>query len=440
MNITLSSVTTAEAPERANAYGARVSSCAARITAGKSNGPCAARAPFFSEGGFGRSSRHSPSSSPSANTESRRASDSSRPPNTTSARCFTPPSSIGWGVTTATCSSRRPGEAEAGGGFDELRVDFDVDFFDDDAFFVARAPSFAFSSSPHASPTHAHPDRFPSNTARSSASAKSFPPSHTLYPPWKNARSSAGDAAAPAEASDAVPAPSSAARRQNTAPSGAPRPARTAVCRAESPPSASPPCSRMTSPLDARTRRAMSSVSAAGGPARKSKPPPADSTEAWRCFATPDASSAPARSAAAARSAASRASCRSRMSTCARASGTMRARRSSGSLARARAPPSRLGADDGAFVSAPCSHATAEPASAVEAIAASTARATARPVGRGRDIARGHLPLAGASAEQCDPLRGVPENNEMRLPRRQQAVSTFLVLCTTISQVKIMCD
>ena len=101
------------------------------------------------------------------------------------------------------------------------------------------------------------------------------------------------------------------------------------MCRAESPPSASPPCSRMTSPLDARTRRAMSSVSAAGGPARKSKPPPADSTEAWRCFATPDASSAPARSAAAARSAASRASCRSRMSTCARASGTMRARRSS---------------------------------------------------------------------------------------------------------------
>ena len=420
MNITLSSVTTAEAPERASAYGARVSSCAARITAGKSNGPCAARAPFFSEGGFGRSSRHSPSSSPSAYTESRRASDSSRPPNTTSARCFTPPSSIGWGVTTATCSSRRPGEDVE---VDELRVDFDVDFFDDDddAFFVvARAPSFAFSSSPHASPAHAHPDRFPSNTARSSASAKSFPPSHTLYPPWKNARSSAGDAAAPAEASDAVPASSSAARRQNTAPSGAPRPARTAVCRAESPPSASPPCSKMTSPLDARTRRAMSSVSAAGGPARKSKPPPADSTEAWRCFATPDASSAPARSAAAARSAASRASCRSLMSTCARASGTMRARRSSGSLARARAPPSRLGADDGAFVSAPCSHATAEPASAVEAIAASTARATARPVGRGRDIARGLLPLAGASAEQCSPLRGVrSENNEMRL--RQQA-------------------
>ena len=73
--------------------------------------------------------------------------------------------------------------------------------------------------------------------------------------------------------------------------------------------------------------------------------------------------------------------------------------------------PSRLGADDGAFVSAPCSHATAEPASAVEAIAASTARATARPVGRGRDIARGHFPsrelrgamtLEGCSRKQRD--------------------------------------
>jgi hypothetical protein len=153
--------------------------------------------------------------------------------------------------------------------------------------------------------------------------------------------------------------------------------------------------------LDARTRRAMSSVSAAGGPAWKSKPPPADSTEAWRCFATPESSSAPARSAAAARSAASRASCRSRMSTCECAAGTMRARRSSSSPALARALPSRLGVGDGASVSPPCSHATAEPASAVDAIAASTARATTRPVGRGRDIARVHLPPAEACAEQC---------------------------------------
>ena len=172
--------------------------------------------------------------------------------------------------------------------------------------------------------------------------------------------------------------------------------------------------------MDARTRRAMSSVSAAGGPAWKSKPPPADSTEAWRCFATPDASSAPARSAAAARSAASRASCRSRMSTCECAAGTMRARRSSSSPALARALPSRLGVGDGASVSPPCSHATAEPASAVDAIAASTARATTRPVGRGRDIARCHLPPSEACAEQCTPARGVSKNNELRLPRSRE--------------------
>ena len=107
-----------------------------------------------------------------------------------------------WGVTTATCSSRRPGEAEAGVDFDELRVDFDVVFSTTTPSPESRARSELGRSRSHASPTHAHPARSPSNTARSSASAKSFPPSHTLYPPWKNARSSAGDAAAPAEASD----------------------------------------------------------------------------------------------------------------------------------------------------------------------------------------------------------------------------------------------
>ena len=67
----------------------------------------AARAASFSAKAVSAEARATRRRRARAQTRSPGASDSSRPPNTTSARCFTPPSSTGWGVTTATCSSRR---------------------------------------------------------------------------------------------------------------------------------------------------------------------------------------------------------------------------------------------------------------------------------------------------------------------------------------------
>ena len=134
--MTLSSVTTAVAPERAR--GNRLpSSCACAMTSGSPSGPCSGADCDFSvfssdfspdadflldfldsgeeSTGFGGEyliSRHRLSSSPSAYMVSSRPSFSSRPPKTMSAFCFFLEFSsrvIGLGVMTATCSSRLPG-------------------------------------------------------------------------------------------------------------------------------------------------------------------------------------------------------------------------------------------------------------------------------------------------------------------------------------------
>ena len=440
MNITLSSVTTAEArPSGRPARRARVLVRGADHRGQVERDLRGARALFQRRRSRPKLAPLAVASSPSANTESRRASDSSRPPNTTSARCFTPPSSIGWGVTTATCSSRRPGEAEAGGDFDELRVDFDVDFFDDDAGTRARAELRAFFVAARLS--HARPPRSLPVEHREIVRVREIVPAVPHLVPTVEERAVVrGDAAAPAEASDAVPAPSSAARRQNTAPSGAPRPARTAVCRAESPPSASPPCSRMTKAGDAehaardvlrvRRRRAGAEVQAAPRGSHRGLALLRDTRRVVRAGAI--------RGGRAVRGVA-------RLLQVAHV--YLRARL--GDYARAQVV--RLA---GAGARSPVAPRRRRRRVRVGPLQPRDGRARVRGGGHRGEHREGHRtacrarsrhrarPLSprGSSAEQCDPLRGVPENNEMRLPRRQQAVSTFLVLCTTISQMKIMCD